>query len=450
MLFHRFYLNCLAHASYVVGDGGECAVIDPQRDVDQYLDFIGKHSLTIRWIIETHLLADFVSGHRELSERTGAEIVFGAAARAAFPHLSVRDGDVLRVGNLELRAIETPGHTPESMCWLVDGTKLLTGDTLFIGDAGRPDLGGSAEQLYDSLQKLLALDDSVEVWPAHGAGSACGKNIGKELHSTIADQKRFNPNLAPMSRADFVRRVTRDLAPAPDYFGHDAETNRSGAAPLSALADPPPLSPAQVAAAQKDGALVLDVREGVHFCAAHVPGSRHVGLGGQFAPWAGALLPVGSRLVLVADDLDAVHEARLRLARVGLEDVAGYLDGGLAAWDADGRPTRTFENLSPLELSERLEGFGAPIVLDVRKPGEYEDGHLPGALLRPLDPRISARDLPANAALAIVCRSGYRSASAASLLAASHAGPILNLAGGTDAWRESGLPLEKGSAALPG
>jgi len=463
MIFEQFYLTCLSHASYLIGDGGEAAVVDPQRDVELYLEAAKAHGLAIKWVLETHLHADFVSGHRELAERTGATMVLGAKAGATFPHRGVREGDVLTVGGVRIMVLETPGHTPESVCYLVDdGTipaRLLTGDTLFVGDVGRPDLVTSkgfeaadmAGMLYDSLTtKLMPLPEGTTIWPAHGAGSACGKNIGKELHSTIGDQKRFNPNLAPMTRADFVRRVTADLAPAPDYFGHDAETNRSGAAPLSSLSDPPPLSPAEVAAAQKDGALVLDVREGVHFCAAHVPGSRHVGLGGQFAPWAGALLPVGSRLILVADDMDTVHEARLRLARVGLEDVIGYLDGGLAAWDEDGRPTRTFENLSPAELSERLEGFGAPLVIDVRKPGEYEDGHLPGAILRPLEPRISARDLPANASLAIVCRSGYRSAIAASILAASHAGPILNLAGGTDAWRESGLPLEKGSAALPG
>jgi rhodanese-related sulfurtransferase len=336
---------------------------------------------------------------------------------------------------------------------------VLSGDTLFVGDVGRPDLVTSkgftsqdmAGMLYDSLTgKLLGLPDETSIWPAHGAGSACGKNIGKELHSTIGAQKQGNPNLAPMSRADFVTRVTTDLAPAPDYFGHDAETNRSGAAPLGDLPEPVALSPARVAALQKEGAVVLDVREGVHFCGAHIPGARHVGLGGQFAPWAGAVVPMGARLVLVADDLEEVHEARLRLARVGLEDVVGYLDGGLAAWVRDRRPTRTFENVSPAELAERLEGMGAPIVIDVRKPSEYEGGHLPGALSRPLDGRLSARDLPAYAPLVVVCQSGYRSAIAAAILAASHAGPILNLVGGTNAWREAGRTLEKGSAALPG
>ena len=459
MIFEQFYLTCLSHASYLIGDGSEAAVVDPQRDVDLYLDFAREKGLTIKYVLETHLHADFVSGHRELADRTGAQIVLGARAGATFPHKGVREGDVLRVGAVTITVLETPGHTPESVCYVVQApgetaARLLTGDTLFVGDVGRPDLVTSkgftsedmAGMLYDSLTtKVLQLPDDTSVWPAHGAGSACGRNISKELHSTIGDQRRFNPNLAPMTRAQFVASVTEDLAPAPDYFGHDAETNRTGAAPLSTLSDPPALSPSQVASEQAAGALVLDVREGVHFCAAHVPGSRHVGLGGQFAPWAGALIPMGSRLILVADDPDQVHEARLRLARVGLEDVVGYLDGGLAAWDKERRPTVTFENVSANELAERLEGYGAPIVVDIRKPGEFESGHIPGAVSRPLDKRLSARDLPSNAPLAVVCQSGYRSAIATSVLAQSHAGPIWNVVGGTVAWRESGRPLEVGA-----
>jgi rhodanese-related sulfurtransferase len=253
-----------------------------------------------------------------------------------------------------------------------------------------------------------------------------------------------------MSRAQFITQVTTDLSPAPDYFGYDAETNRAGAAPLSDLPEPPALTPARASDLQRAGAIVLDVRDGIEFCAGHVEGARHVGLSGQFAPWAGALIPVGSKLVLVAEDLDMVKEARLRLARVGLEDVAGYLDGGLAEWARQGRPVRAFENVSAAELAARLERMGPPLVLDVRKPREYEDGHVPGALSRPLDSHLSARDLPAHAPLAVICQSGYRSAIATAWLAGSHAGPILNVIGGTAAWIESGRPIEKGSAAIPG
>src|SRR5438132_5729627 len=231
MYFKQFYLACLAHASYLIGDGGEAAVVDPQRDVDQYVDEAARNGLAIRYVIETHLHADFVSGHRELAARTGAKIVMGAKANAAFAHTPVADGDVLRLGSVELRALETPGHTPESICWLVvengRATKVLTGDTLFIGDVGRPDLGGSAAALYDSLHgKLLSLDDDVEVWPAHGAGSACGRNISSETRSTIGVQRRTNYALRPMPREEFVRFITADLSDAPSYFSRTAEINR--------------------------------------------------------------------------------------------------------------------------------------------------------------------------------------------------------------------------------
>src|SRR5438552_4117150 len=251
MHFHQFYLNCLAHASYLIGDGGECAIVDPQRDVDQYLDAARQRGLTIKYVIETHLHADFVSGHRELAARSGAEIVFGAAAHAEFLHRAVRDGDALRVGGIELRAMETPGHTPESLCWLVvengRATKVLTGDTLFIGDVGRPDLGGSAAMLYDSLQKLLALDDAVEVWPAHGAGSACGRNISSETRSTIGMQRRTNYALRPMSREEFVHLISADLSEPPSYFSRAAELNRRGPRALDDI-EAPALSPAEVKA----------------------------------------------------------------------------------------------------------------------------------------------------------------------------------------------------------
>src|SRR5438552_3213478 len=271
MYFKQFYLACLAHASYLIGDGGEAAVVDPQRDVDQYVDEAARNGLAIRYVIETHLHADFVSGHRELAARAGAKIVMGARANAAFPHTPVADGDVLRLGSVELRALETPGHTPESICWLVmqDGrpTRLLTGDTLFIGDVGRPDLAGSrgltpqqmASMMYDSVhQKLLMLPDDVEVWPAHGAGSACGRNISRETSSTVGAQRRTNYALQPMSRDDFVKMMTTDLAPPPPYFARDAEINRRGARSLAEIS----ASPLPIDAVREEinrGAVVLDV-----------------------------------------------------------------------------------------------------------------------------------------------------------------------------------------------
>ncbi|HYH84604.1 MAG TPA: MBL fold metallo-hydrolase, partial [Pyrinomonadaceae bacterium] len=289
MFFKQFYLGCLAHASYLIGSDGEAAVVDPQRDVDQYIVEAEARGLKIKYVVETHLHADFVSGHRELSERTGAEVVFGEKACARFPHLAVRDGDELKVGKVSLRVLETPGHTPESISLVVVDTevsdeaqKVLTGDTLFIGDVGRPDLAGAsgytpeamAALMYDSLhEKLLKLDDAVEVWPAHGAGSMCGRNISKETHSTIGQQRRFNYALAPMPKDEFVRMMTTDLQEAPAYFPRDAEINRAGAQALSALAPLASLTAHEVASRINQGHVVLDVRSSDEFGAGHVPGS---------------------------------------------------------------------------------------------------------------------------------------------------------------------------------
>jgi len=457
VIFEQFYLTCLSHASYLIGDGGEAAVVDPQRDVDLYIAEAKARGLVIRYVLETHLHADFVSGHRELAERTGATIVLSKDAGATFPHRPVGDGDVLTLGAVTIQVLATPGHTPEGVSYLVrDGAhpeapgRLLTGDTLFVGDVGRPDLvtskGYTAEQmaglLYDSLQqKILTLPDATEVWPAHGAGSACGRNISRELHSTIGDQKRFNPNLAPMTRDAFVRQVTTDLAPAPAYFGFDAETNRAGAGALGDLAPPLARSPEEVLALQATGAVVLDVRGGSEFCAGHVPGAINVGLDGQFASWAGGMIPPGTPLLLVANEPEEVTEARLRLARVGHEHVLGYLDGGLAEWVRRGHPVRTIENLTPAELAARVPD--ALRVLDVRRHGEFEGGHLPGARNVPLD-GLPARvgEFASGGPLAVVCQSGYRSAIAASLLARVHPEPLLNVLGGTAAWIAAGLPVE--------
>lgn len=455
MHFRQFYLGCLAHASYLIGSDGEAIVVDPQRDVQQYLDEAAAHGMRIRFIVETHLHADFVSGHRELAEKTGAQIVFGAAAQAELPHLAVRDGDELRVGRVVLRALETPGHTPESICWLVIDSeisdapqKVLTGDTLFIGDVGRPDLAGSrgytpqemAAMLYDSLHgKLLALDDAVEVWPAHGAGSACGKNISRDRSSTIGMQRRMNYALQPMSKAQFVQMMTSDLPAAPRYFPMDAEINRRGARALSEIAAEP-LSPQAVREALQRGAIALDVREGPAFGAGHVPGSLNIGLGGQYASWAGTLLASEDRVIIVADGREQVDEAVMRLARVGLENVIGYLDGGITAWDAAGLPLDALEQIDVTELRARL---GDVSVLDVRRAGEYGAGHVPDAVnvpLAELQEHVAALDR--SRPVAVICASGYRSSAAASILR-KHAFPALyNVAGGTNAWIASGFETQ--------
>ncbi len=346
MYFEQFYLTCLAHASYLIGSEGEAAVVDPQRDVDIYLKVANEQNLKIRHIFETHLHADFVSGHKELAERTGAKIYIGAQAHAEFPHVPLTDGFEVKMGVVRLRALETPGHTPESVCLVItDGKEsskpcaVLTGDTLFIGDVGRPDLSPThtprelAGLLYDSLhQKLLALPDAVTVYPAHGAGSLCGRAMRAERSSTIGTERLTNYALQIRSREEFIAQLTANLPTRPDYFLEDAEINRSGAAALTELPPLPGLSPAEVQTLLQQNANVLDVRPGDVFAAGHVPGSINIALAGQFASWAGGILGIHSKPVLIADSDAQIEEARMRLARVGIEDLRGYLTGGVAAW----------------------------------------------------------------------------------------------------------------------
>ena len=354
MYFEQFYLSCLAHASYMIGSEGEAAVVDPQRDVDIYLKAAEEHDLKIRYIFETHLHADFVSGHKELAARTGAKIYIGAQANAEFPHVPLTDGFEVKMGTVRIHALETPGHTPESVCLVItDENKssesklsegktvqpcaVLTGDTLFIGDVGRPDLSRThsarelAGSLYDSLhQKLLALPDSVVVYPAHGAGSLCGRAMRAERSSTIGTERLTNYALRIASREEFIAQLTTNLPARPDYFLEDAEINRSGAAALTELPPLPKLSPSEVQALLQQNANVLDVRPGDEFAAGHVPGSISIALAGQFASWAGGILGIHSKPVLIGGSEAQIEEARLRLARVGIEDLRGYLAGGVA------------------------------------------------------------------------------------------------------------------------
>ena len=420
MFFKQLYLGCLAQASYLIGSEGEAAVVDPRRDVEDYLEEARAQGLTIRYVIETHLHADFVSGHRELAERTGATVVFGARAEATLPHRAVRDGDEIRIGKVVLRVLETPGHTPESISVLViepevspEPRMVLTGDTLFVGDVGRPDLVGAqghspeamAGLLYESLhEKLLRLPDPVEVYPAHGAGSLCGKNISRETSSTIGEQRRTNGALRPMPKDEFVRMVTSDLPEVPPYFPLDVAVNRRGAAPLAERPMPPALGAAEVARRMEDGALVLDLRPAAAFGGGHVPGSLNIGLRGEFASWAGTLIPADQPVIVVADEEARVREAVMRLARVGLESVVGFLDGGVAAWVRERRPLATVPQVSVSELSERR---GAVQLVDVRRPGEYMAARVPGAISHPLDrlEREVATLDPARPT-ALICASG--------------------------------------------
>ena len=459
MHFEQFYLGCLAHASYLVGSGGRAAVIDPQRDVELYLEAARRADLEIQYVIETHLHADFVSGHIELASRTGAEIVFGKSCDAAFPFRPVSDGDSIKLGTMELRFLETPGHTPESISILVIDTalgslpqKVLTGDTLFIGDVGRPDLVGSkgysadamAGMLYDSIHdKLLALDDAVEVYPAHGAGSMCGRNISQARASTIGEQRQFNYALKPMPREAFVRIMTTELPQTPSYFPHDAELNRIGATPLDQLPKPARLEPE---ALNLDTDFILDVRSAAAFGTAHIQGAVNIALGGQFASWCGTLIPSDRAIVIVADNNEEVDEAVLRLTRVGIENVRGYLSGGIYAWDKVGCAIETLEQIPADELKARIGEAENLQLVDVRRPAEFNQGHVRDALNLPLDALSKSSEvLDPQRPVAVVCKSGYRSAAGASLLLAAGY-QVTNVVGGLDAWVSNGYAIDTGNA----
>ena len=462
MYFKQFYLGCLAHASYLIGSEGEAAVVDPQRDVYQYIEEADAQQLKIKYIIETHLHADFISGHRELAEKTGAEIVFGRQAGATFTHRAVKDGDELRLGRVTLRIIETPGHTPESICVLVNDVgnseqppKLLTGDTLFIGDVGRPDLAGGkgytpqmmAATMYDSLhEKILKLDDSVEVYPAHGAGSMCGKNLSTETSSTIGHQRKFNYALQPMTKDQFVAMMTTDLQEAPAYFSKDAEINRSGAEALDHLAKPQAMSPAEVREASQHGCVVLDVRSAADFGAGHVPGSLNIGLSGQFASWAGSLIPLTAQIIIVANSEEQVDEAQIRLARVGLERVNGYLSGGVDAWRAAEFEIAQVPQISVSELNDLLRLRPELQLIDVRRPTEYNSGHAPRAITAPLAKfreTLASLNLNGEKPIAIICAGGYRSSAATSIAQQFGFNDLLNVTGGTTAWIKAGYEVEQ-------
>jgi hydroxyacylglutathione hydrolase len=457
--FEQFYLGCLAHASYLLASDGEAIVVDPQRDVDIYLKAAEEQKVKIRHIFETHLHADFVSGHKELAARTGAKIYICERAGATFPHVDVKDGFQLRVGRILISVLETPGHTPESVCVVVTDEEkspepwaVLTGDTLFIGDVGRPDLSkthSSAElagMLYDSLNnKLLKLRDNVIVYPAHGAGSLCGRNMRAERSSTIGTERLTNYALQIKNRAEFIQQLTTNLPTRPDYFLQDAEINRAGAPALSDLPELPALSAVAVMSLMNEGAVALDVRPGDQFAAGHVPGSINIALGGQFASWAGTLLGLSARPVLIAESPEQISEARVRLARVGIEESRGYLKGGVEAWKSARLPVAELPQITVQDMGDRLRGRQTS-VLDVRREPEWQAGHIEGAIWWPLDNfKVSAPEIDRSAPIAVHCKSGYRSMIACSLLQRAGFKNVTNVTGGFDAWQQAKLPVESGS-----
>lgn len=456
MYFEQFYLGCLAHASYMLGSEGEAAVVDPQRDVDLYLKAANERGLKIRHIFETHLHADFVSGHAELAARTGATIHIGAKAGATFPHEALHDGSEVTLGKVRITALETPGHTPEGVSLVITDEEksakpwaVLTGDTLFIGDVGRPDLAKShtpqqlAGMLYDSLHsKLLKLSDDVLVYPAHGAGSLCGRSMRAERSSTIGTERRTNYALQIKSRDEFIQQLTENLPARPEYFLQDAQINRAGAPALKDLPELAAVSPQELNTLLEQDVFALDVRPNADFAAAHVPGSVNIALSGQFASWAGALMGLSAKPVLIADTPEQYEEASMRLARVGIEDPRGFLQGGVTAWKQAGLPLAQVPQMTAQDLHAR-QSLNGMQVLDVRREAEWQAGHIAEATLFPLDQfKVSAPEVDPAKPLAIHCQGGYRSMIACSLLRRAGVENVINVTGGFDAWRNAGLPVE--------
>jgi hydroxyacylglutathione hydrolase len=455
MYFEQYYLGCLAHASYILISEGEAVIVDPQRDVEMYCDAAAAHGAEVRHVFETHLHADFVSGHRELATRTGAQIYIGARANATFPHVAVQDRFDLRIGTMRIQVLETPGHTPESICLLVTDEEkspnpwaILTGDTLFLGDVGRPDLSKThtpeelAGMLFDSLhEKILKLPDNVLVYPAHGAGSLCGRNMRAERSSTIGTERLTNYALQIKTRDEFVRELTSNLPSRPEYFLQDAELNRTGAAALSELPELRAVSPLELAEELANGANVLDVRPGDAFAAAHVSGSINIALSGQFASWAGIILGLSARPILIADTPEQLAEARMRMARVGIEDVRGYLQGGIEGWKQAGLPLASLKQISAQTLNEWRPARKVHVI-DVRRDSEFAAGHITDALSIPLNGAIGAAvPLESDALLAVHCKGGYRSIIACSLLLRAGFQNVVDVTGGFDAWQAAKLPV---------
>jgi hydroxyacylglutathione hydrolase len=460
----RFYLGCLAHASYMVASEGVAAVIDPQRDVDIYLEAAARDGSRIEHIIETHVHADFVSGHRELAERTGARIYLGAGSGVEFPHCAVKDNDEIQIGQCNLRFLQTPGHTLESICVLMQDRSgedrpaaVFTGDTLFFGDVGRPDLSPThtpqqlAAIMYDSIrEKLLTLPDDTQIYPAHGAGSLCGRQMSSESSSTIGKQRQSNYALLAQSSEEFVHLLTDNLPAAPEYFAQEVDLNRKGAAPLSQLRELLALTAPEVVQLQTEGAVVIDTRPATQFAAAHVPGSIHIALTGQYASWAARILGLNVPLMIVGEDPDHVRESQLRLARVGIENFAGFLANGVAGWVQSGYDLQSIPQITVQDLAElRSLEPEAVVVLDVRELGERSGGVIETSLCIPLGKLKSRTAEPDREKLLVVhCKGGYRSSIATSILRRAGFRNVANLIGGFDAWKAAGLPYVIPDGAL--
>jgi hydroxyacylglutathione hydrolase len=467
MLIKQLYTGCLSEAAYYIESNGEAAIIDPLRDIENYIELADKQKTVIKYIFETHFHADFVSGHLDLSKATGAEIIFGPDTETSFPIHKAKDGELFRLGQITIKVLHTPGHTIESSCYLVfdEDNKphaVFTGDTLFVGDVGRPDLSSgnlSMEQLagmlYDSLQnKIISLPDAVIVYPAHGAGSSCGKNIGTSTYSTIAREKENNYALRAQTKEEFIKSVTDGLTPPPQYFPINAKINKEGYDSLDEILQQG-LKPLNVEdfryLALQDDVILLDTRNSATFSEGFVPNSISIGLDGRFAEWAGSLLPFDKPMILITE-WGKERESLVRLARVGFNKMQGYLEGGFEAWEKAGGTVDLIINIEPDELAMDIPFDDHLVIIDVRRETEFADGHIRDAFNIPLnemnDPaRIATFDEDQN--LYIHCGSGYRSVIAASLLKRQGIHNLRNIAGGWDKIKEQGkIEIEKEKSVL--
>lgn len=459
MIIEQLYTSCLSEAAYFIADKGEAAVVDPLRDIDAYLRLAAQHDVQIRYIFETHFHADFVSGHLELARATGAKIVYGPQTSAGFDFHMAEDGEVFRIGDLEVQAMHTPGHTLESTCYLLrdaagEAHCVFTGDTLFVGDVGRPDLFSGnmskeelASMMYDSLNnKIKTLPDHVTVYPAHGPGSACGKSLGKETFSTIGTQKAMNYALKDQSREEFIKEVTTGLNAPPAYFPINAQINAKGYQSMEQVMSQAmqPLSVAAFEEKVREGAWILDSRPSTLFTEGFVPESISIGLDGRFAEWAGSILPFDKDLVLVTE-AGREEETVVRLARVGFDRVIGYLEGGLEAWRAAGKSVDLIIDIEPEELAMDIPFDNKLQVIDVRKPAEFENGHVKGAENIPLSELtnpLHMAQVDDEANLYVHCAGGYRSVIACSLMKREGFHNLRNVLGGFGKMKEvKGMPV---------
>jgi len=460
MKVEQIYTGCLAQGAYYIVSGDEAAIIDPLRDIKPYLQRAEKDGVTIKYILETHFHADFVSGHVDLAKATGAKIIYGPTANPTFNAYIAKDNEELRLGDVVFKVLHTPGHTMESSCYLLkdeigNDYALFSGDTLFIGDVGRPDLAQKATNLtqeelagmlFDSLRnKIIPLEDNIIVYPGHGAGSACGKNMSSETKDTLGHQKQFNYALQPgLSKEEFVKEVTDGLLPPPSYFPFNVKLNKEGYENINAVIDhgTKPLSPDffEVTALETE-ALILDTRKPDEFVKGHIPKSINIGIDGGFAPWVGALITDIKQPILIVCEPGREEEVITRLARVGYDNVIGFLDGGIAAWKEEGRNLEIISSIPANNFAGEIKSHIYPII-DVRKQTEFEKGHVANAINIPLDfINESMAEFPEGQLFYIHCAGGYRSVIASSILSARGYHNMINVAGGYDAIKHTGVAL---------